>query len=361
MRQPVAFLLVCCAALVLAACSDAKKSRTAAAPAPVTVFSVEAQTLPLTINAVGNVSASSSVAVKSRVMGELMSVHFTEGEEVKQGQLLFTIDKRPFEASLREAEARLARDKAQLVKAQDDLKRSERLVSGGYTSREQYEQAQTDAAALRATVQADQAAVESAALQLAYCTIAAPVSGRAGLVYMDQGNIIKANDDKQLVNIDTMEPVYVYFSVPELYLPAILGRQRAGEVQVMARPQGGEPVQGLLTLVDNTVDVRSGTIRLRATFPNTNRALWPGQFVSVSLEQGVRENALYIPTRCVLNGPRGTYVYVVTKDDKAAVRNVTLGPEVNDGYIVDTGLEAGDRVVADGQVRLAPDVPVKVQ
>lgn len=352
--------VLCLAIVFLAACSDRKGKGSTAPPAPVVVITATAQTIPLTITAVGNVSASSSVAVKSRVMGELMNVHFTEGQEVAQGQLLFTIDKRPFEASLREAEARLNRDRAQLVKAQDDLKRFERLVSGGYTSREQYEQAQTDVATLKATVQADQAAVESAALQLAYCSITAPVAGRAGAVYMDQGNIIKANDEKQLVNIDTMEPVYVVFAVPEMYLPVILAQQKVQPLPVTATPKGGENVQGVLSLIDNTVDIRTGTIRLRATFPNTSRTLWPGQFVSVALEQGERENAIFIPLRCVLNGPTGTYVYTVTPDNKAAVQPVVLGPEYNDGFIVESGLKSGDRVVADGQVRLAPGLAVKI-
>lgn len=323
------------------------------------VIKTEQRDVPLSLSAVGNVTSSISVAVTSRVTGQLLEVHFKEGEDVQEGQLLFTIDKRPFEATLREAEARLARDRAQLQKARDDLKRFERLAAGGYTSREQYEQSLTNAAALQATVKADEAAVDSAALQVDYCSITAPVTGRAGAVLIDKGNIIKANDDnRHLVDIDALEPVHVIFSVPETHLSAVLQPRASSPLTVFAAPRGEAAVRGTLTLVDNSVDTRTGTIRLRATFPNKDRALWPGRFVAVNLELGVRKNAITIPLRCVLNGPQGTYVYVVDKENKAQVRPVTLGPEYRDLLVIENGLEPGDIVVADGQVRLAPGMSV---
>lgn len=334
-----------------------KKRKTS--PAPVVVIKTEQRDVPLSLSAVGNVTSSISVAVTSRVTGQLLEVHFKEGEDVQEGQLLFTIDKRPFEATLREAEARLARDRAQLQKARDDLKRFERLAAGGYTSREQYEQSLTNAAALQATVKADEAAVDSAALQVDYCSITAPVTGRAGAVLIDKGNIIKANDDnRHLVDIDALEPVHVIFSVPETHLSAVLQPRASSPLTVFAAPRGEAAVRGTLTLVDNSVDTRTGTIRLRATFPNKDRALWPGRFVAVNLELGVRKNAITIPLRCVLNGPQGTYVYVVDKENKAQVRPVTLGPEYRDLLVIENGLEPGDIVVADGQVRLAPGMSV---
>jgi multidrug efflux system membrane fusion protein len=317
--------------------------------------------VPRVIRVVGNVAASATVGVKARVTGELVGVHFTEGQDVQEGQPLFTIDQRPFQASLNEAQSRLERDIAQLNKATEDMKRYGKLVSEGYVSREAYDKAVTDAAALRATVRADEAALESARLQLSYCSITAPNSGRAGAIKADRGNMIKANDDAPLLVLDRLQPVYVYFAVPEARLSEILARQRENKLAIQAVPAGGEASSGTLTFVDNAVDVRTGTIRLRGTFTNENRTLWPGQFVQVTLVLGTDRDVVVIPAKAVQSGRNENFVYVVDADDKAQVRHIVTDPEDDGRMIVRDGLARGDRVVLEGQVRLAPGVPVEIR
>lgn len=267
--------------------------------------------VPRLLHVVGNVRASASVGVRPRVAGEIQQVHFTEGQDVQEGQPLITIDPRPFEAALREKRGLLAKSQAQLNKALDDMARYGKLVGGGYVSREAYEQTATQAAALRATVQSDKAAVESAALDLSYCTVVAPISGRVGALNVDRGNMVKSTDAAPVVTIDTLSPIYVSFSVPEAHLPVILDRMGGESVPVTATPAGGQAEQGLLTLVDNSVDTRTGTIRLRGTFENASRRLWPGQFVQVQLPLGMGSSVLTVPSRAVQSGRDESYVYVV--------------------------------------------------
>lgn len=345
----------------LGGCSGSDSGPKGPPPAPVAVTQVQEKDMERTLHVVGNVQASASVAIKTRVTGELQSVHFVEGDQVTAGQKLFTIDPRPFEATLREAKGRLDKDRAQLAKAEDDMRRYGKLVGEGYVSRESYEQAATDAAALRATVQADKGAVENAALQLDYCTITAPIAGRAGEIKSDKGNMIKANDDAAILTIDTLSPIYVSFAVPEAYLSAIVARQREGTVRVSARPAGGEVVSGELTFIANTVDTRTGTIKLRGTFDNTDNNLWPGQFVEVALALGSIPGALVIPSRSVQAGRNESYVYVVDEGSKAQYRKVSVDMESDGLAVISEGLKKGERVVTEGQVRLAPDVSVKVQ
>ena len=353
------FVLFLC--LALAACSDGDGSGRKSAAAPVLLMEVTLSDMPRVLRVVGNVAASATVGVKARVTGELVGVHFTEGQDVQEGQPLFTIDPRPFEAALNEAKSRLERDIAQLNKATEDMKRYGQLVSGGYVSREAYDKAVTDAAALRATVRADEATVESARLQLNYCSITAPISGRAGAIKADRGNMIKANDEAPLLVIDTLQPVYVNFAVPEARLSEILARQRANKLSIQATPTGGESSSGALTFVDNAVDVRTGTIRLRGTFANENRTLWPGQFVQVALTLGTDRGVVVIPAKAVQSGRNENFVYVVGPDDRAQVRPVVMEPEDDGRMIVREGLTAGERIVLEGQVRLAPGMPVEIR
>ena len=357
-RAPALLLAAICAA-ALAACSGDGDAAKGPPPAPVHVAPVTTADMPRVLSAVGNVRASATVGVTPRVTGELLDVRFTEGQEVEAGAPLVVIDPRPFEAALREKKAVLAKSEAQLAKANDDRRRYGKLVGGGYVSREAYEQTATDAAALRATVQADRAAVESAALDLAYCTVTAPIAGRVGALNVDKGNMVKSTDATPIVTIDTLSPIYVAFSVPEAQLPLILERMAEGNVAVTATPTGGEPETGRLTLVDNTVDTRTGTIRLRASFDNPERRLWPGQFVQVKLPLGVAEKAQVVPSRAVQAGRDERYVYVVDGEGRAVYRPVRPLFE-HEGTTVVEGVAPGDRVVVDGQVRLAPGVPVKV-
>lgn len=360
----LAVWLVALCAMGLAACS-ADESRQGPPPAPVHVSPVARADVPRVLEAVGNVRASASVGVTPRVTGEILAVRFTEGQEVAAGQPLIEIDPRPFEAALREKRGQLARSEAQLAKALDDRRRYGKLVGGGYVSREAYEQTATDAAALRATVQSDRAAVESAALDLAYCTVTAPISGRAGALNVDKGNMVKSADATPIVSIDTLSPIYVTFSVPEAHLPAILERMGQGDVPVTATPTGGSAEAGRLTLVDNNVDTRTGTIRLRASFDNAARRLWPGQFVRVSLPLGMERGALVVPTRAVQSGRDGAYIYVADAPGKdgmprAAYRKVRPLFEHQGNTVLEGEVAEGDTVVVDGQVRLAPGLPMRV-
>lgn len=329
-------------------------------PAPVRTATVSRADVPRLLHVVGNVRASASVGVRPRVAGEIQQVHFTEGQDVQEGQPLITIDPRPFAAILREKRGMLAKSQAQLNKALDDMARYGKLVGGGYVSREAYEQTATQAAALRATVQSDKAAEESAALDLAYCTVVAPISGRVGALSVDKGNMVKSSDATPIVTIDTLSPIYVGFSVPEAHLPIILDRMTVESVPVTATPTGAQPEQGVLTLVDNTVDTRTGTIRLRATFENADRHLWPGQFVQVELPLGMGEQVLTVPSRAVQSGRDESYVYVVDKDNHAVYRAVKPLFEHKGISVVEGALAEGEQVVIEGQVRLAPGLPVKV-
>lgn len=329
-------------------------------PAPVRTATVGRADVPRLLHVVGNVRASASVGVRPRVAGEIQQVHFTEGQDVQEGQPLITIDPRPFAAILREKRGMLAKSQAQLNKAQDDMTRYGKLVGGGYVSREAYEQTATQAAALRATVQSDKAAEESAVLDLAYCTVVAPISGRVGALSVDKGNMVKSSDATPIVTIDTLSPIYVGFSVPEAHLPIILDRMTVESVPVTATPTGAQSEQGVLTLVDNTVDTRTGTIRLRATFENSDRHLWPGQFVQVELPLGMGEQVLTVPSRAVQSGRDESYVYVVDKDNHAVYRAVKPLFEHKGISVVEGSLAEGEQVVIEGQVRLAPGLPVKV-
>jgi multidrug efflux system membrane fusion protein len=347
--------------LILAACAGDESGGRKSAVAPVLLTDVTLSDMPRILRVVGNVASSATVGVKARVTGELVGVHFTEGQDVQEGQPLFTIDPRPFQASLNEAVSRLDRDIAQLSKAAEDMKRYGKLVSEGYVSRESYDKAVTDAAALRATVRADEAVVESARLQLSYCSITAPISGRAGAIKADRGNMIKANDDAPLLVIDTLQPVYVNFAVPEARLSEVLARQREHNLAIQATPAGGESASGELTFVDNAVDVRTGTIRLRGTFANETRALWPGQFVQVALRLGTDRDVVVLPAKAVQSGRNENYVYVVGADNKAQVRPIVMDAEDDGQMIVREGLAKGERVVLEGQVRLAPGVMVEIR
>lgn len=352
-------LLLFLLAAVLSACSGGEQAA-GPPPAPVHVEPAARADVPRLLHVVGNVGASATVAVKPRVTGEIQQVLFTEGQDVREGQPLVNIDPRPFEAVLREKRGLLAKSEAQLNKASDDMRRYGRLVGGGYVSREAYEQTATEAAALRATVQSDKAAVESAALDLAYCTITAPISGRVGALNVDKGNMVKDSDDTPIVTIDTLSPIYVNFSVPEAHLPVILERMGQGPVSLAATPTGGTAENGLLTLVENTVDTRTGTIRLRGTFENADRRLWPGQFVQVELPLGMVLQALTVPSRAVQSGREESYVYVADKDNRAVYRKVKVLFEYQGLSVVEGDLAEGDRVVVDGQVRLAPGLAVQV-
>lgn len=345
-------------AVQLGACtqqaSSAAEKKTAGGPAiPVVVASVLKKTVPLRVEAIGNVEPYKTVAVKARVDGQIVKVFFADGQEVKEGQPLFQLDARPFEASLQQAEAALLRDKAQLDRAKTQQERYQDLLHKNFVSPDAYAQFVTNADTAAAAVRASEAALESARLQLEYSTIRAPIGGRTGKIMIQLGNLVKANDTVSLVVINQVAPVYLSFAVPEQYLGQIREYMADGKLPVEARIQGAQSsVLGELAFIDNTVDVGTGTVRLRAIFQNKDRVLWPGQFVTAAVTLREEHDALVVPSRAVQTGPHGSFVFVVKPDLAAEVREVAVERVEGAQSVIAKGLAAGERVVVDGQSRL---------
>jgi membrane fusion protein, multidrug efflux system len=336
----------------------------AAPPAvPVQTAVVERQTIPITVDAVGSVEAFSTVALRSQITGELTSVNFREGDDVQKGQVLFTLDRRPLEAALQQARANLARDTAQAVNAAAQAKRYDDLAARGIATREQVETSHTAATALDATVAADRAAVDNAAVQLQYATIAAPISGRTGALIVHPGNLVRANDQTPLVIINQVSPIYVTFGIPEARLPELKRymAQRTVKVAALAPTDNGPASEGRISFVDNSVDATTGTIKIKGTFANEARHLWPGQFVNVSVTLTTDPHAVVVPTTAVQAGQQGTYVFVVKPDQTVELRNVQVARTAEAESVIKTGLTPGETVVTDGQLRLVPGSRVSIK
>jgi len=349
--------------LFLPACSNDTKQPLKAASVPVTVGTVVRKPVPVQIRAIGNVEAYSTVGIKSQVGGTLMSVHFKEGQDANKGDLLFTIDPRPYEAALKQAEANLAKDNAQLENARVQAKRYADLVKKGYVAQEQYDQIRTNSDALEAAVSADKAAVENAQLQLKYCYIYSPITGRTGSLVSHEGNLIKANADDSMVVINRIQPIYVTFSVPEQKLQEIKKYMESENLKVEAfiSNEDTNPEEGLLTFIDNTVDSATGTIKLKATFPNKDKKLWPGQFVNVKMILSTQFDAIVAPSQAVQTGQQGQYIFVVKDDLTVEQRPVTVDRTINEEAVIATGLKGDEKVVTDGQLRLVPGTKVEIK
>lgn len=329
---------------------------------PVTVGNVVRRTMPVTLRAIGNVEPIETVDVKARIGGALRRIAFTEGDRVAAGDVLFEIDPRPSQAALDQAEAVLARDQALLAKAEADTRRYADLVEKDYVTREQYDQILANAGSLNATVDADRAAVDTARLNLEYCTITAPVSGRTGALNFRVGTLVKANDDRPLVTLNRTQPIHVAFAVPAQLLAAIQRRTRS-EISVVATPPGGggAPVTGRLSFIDNTVDTSTSTVLLKATFDNRDDRLWPGMFVDVTVTLGEEPDRVVCPAAAVQTGQQGTYVFVVDDDKKVELRAVKVNRADDENAVIDEGLEGGETVVTDGQLRLVPGATVEIK
>jgi multidrug efflux system membrane fusion protein len=328
-------------------------------PVPVEVATAAREATPLEIAATGTVESRANVSVRSRIAGEVLRVHFTEGEEVRQGQLLFTIDPRPFQTALAEAQADLARNRVMAENAGREAARYAELVEKDFVTREQHDRAQSTARALEAGLAANEAAVADARLQLEYASVRSPIDGRAGAVLVHPGNNVKASDET-LVVLHQMEPVDVRFPVPQRDLAEVRRRAAVGELQVVAREQGGEARTGRLSFVDNAVDTATGTIQLKASFDNTDRALWPGQLVQVTLRLG-EEDAVVAPEGAVQSGQQGDFVFVVKGDGTVESRPVRVARSIGGRVVIAEGLEGGETVVTDGQLRLVPGAQVVVK
>jgi len=355
-------LLLILSLLFLSSCSKKKEQQMKKPAAPVTVATAIKKSVPVQIRAIGNVEAYSAVLIKARVGGELLNVYFNEGQDVNKGQHLFLIDPQPYEAALSAAQANLARDKALAKKAEDDLARYTELLREQLVSRDKYEQIFANAEAMKAVLKADAAAVENARLQLNYCYIHAPITGRTGSLLVNKGNIIKANDDKPLVIINQIQPIYVSFSVPEKHLSEIKKYISAGRLNVEAYidKEHEKPETGVLTFVDNTVDISTGTIKLKATFANKGKHLWPGQFVDAAMTLTIKPDAIVVPSQAVQTGQQGQFIFIV-KGDAAELRPVTIGVTYEDMTVIEKGVEPGEVVVTDGQMRLMPGAKVEIK
>jgi multidrug efflux system membrane fusion protein len=326
---------------------------------PVVAVRAMRKDVPVEVQAIGRVEPSSSVAVRAQVDGQLARVHFREGENLRRGQLLFTIDARPYEALLHQAEANMARNRAEADNAAVELKRRATLLERGFISENEYDEAATRATALRAAVAADVAAVEAAQLQVQYCTIHSPIDGRVGQILVHEGNIVKRNDSV-LAIINQLQPIDVAFAVPEQVLGDIRSRARMGPLHVEATA-GSTRAGGTLSFVDNTVDPSTGTAMLKAVFPNADESLWPGQFVDVSLTLSVQHDAVVVPFTAVQNGQQGAYVFVVSPENAAEVRAVGVGATVGESVVITEGLDGHELVVTEGQLRLINGAAVAVR
>jgi multidrug efflux system membrane fusion protein len=329
---------------------------------PVTVATVAQQNVPVRIQAIGNVEAYSTVSLKARVDGQIVEVNFKDGMEVKKGAVLFKIDSRPLEATLRQAEANLIRDTAQKDQTRSQERRYQDLLEKNFVSKEAYAQIRTNADSADASALASKAAVENARLQLEYCTIRSPIDGFVGKVMLQMGNMAKANDTNALVVINQVRPIYVNFSVPEQNLPLIRSYMARGPLSVNALPPNSDraAASGTLIFVDNAVDASTGTIKLRGVFANKDNALWPGQYVSASLRLYEQKDALVVPSQSIQNGPAGQYVYVVQSDMTTEIRRIDVGRSDGTDTIITKGLQKGEQVVVKGQLRLTPGAKVTI-
>ncbi|MGA8194774.1 MAG: efflux RND transporter periplasmic adaptor subunit [Acetobacteraceae bacterium] len=339
--------------------SQTARDRNANQPIPVVVSAAEQKDVPIYLDGLGTVQAYNTVTVRAMVDGPLVAVNFVEGQDVKKGDLLAQIDPRTYQAALDQAAGKKAQDEAQLANARLDLTRYQKLVANNYSSAQQADTARAQVAQLEAQVTQDQAQIDTARTQLGYTTIIAPLEGRTGMRQVDAGNIVHAADTTGMVMITQLHPISVMFTLPQQSLPAVANAMRGETPKVLAYVQGaaGSPAgvldTGVLAVLDNQVDPTTGTIKLKATFPNSGERLWPGAFVGVQLQVDTAKNAVVIPSAAVQRGPRGAYIYVIDQNNTASRRNVVVGHEDGQGSIITEGVTPGDKVVIDGTSRLS--------
>jgi multidrug efflux system membrane fusion protein len=348
-------------AALLFAMACGKPARREVPPVPVLAATAERRDIPFTIEANGTVEPLETVAVESQVTGYLLRVGFNEGDEVRPGQVLFEIDPAPYRAALQQAEAVLARDQAQLVAARQDAERYRALAAKEYVTTQQAEQAEATAAAQIATVKADSATAASARINLQKATIRSPIAGKAGALLVRPGNLVRGGSGVPLVTINRIHPILVRFAVPAAQLE-LIRRYRTKPLVVRARPSGGTSESvGTLSFIDNAVDSATGTLLLKGSFENKDGALWPGQFVNASLQLYVEPNALVVPSAAVVTGQQGSYVFVVKPDRTTEIRDIRVARPAGDLTVLAGGLEPGEQVVTEGQLRLTAGAKVSIK
>lgn len=368
MRTRITFLrlfaLLAPVLIALAGCSKQENAAASAPPpaAPVVVATAELRDVPVEVRSIGNVETIETVAIKSQITGQIFSVHFKEGQDVQRGDLLFEIDPRQAKADLAKAESTMAKDVADAKNARVDAERYAKLVAEGVVSKQQYDQFLSTAESKDAAAEADKAAVEFARLQLQYTKIYAPISGRTGNLMVNAGNIVKANETPALVTINQITPIYVSFNIPEQQLPEVKRAMNGGlKVDAASKDDPKNPARGQLTFIDNAVDATTGTIKLKATFANSDRRLWPGQFVDVVLTLGTTANVTVIPSQAIQTGQQGPYVFVVGTDMTADMRLIKVERTFNGLSVITGGVKPGERVVTDGQIRLTKGTKVEIK
>jgi membrane fusion protein, multidrug efflux system len=348
-------------------CAKQQAATNAAGPqhraVPVVVAKAAAKTVPVQVEAIGNVEAYKTVSIKPQVSGPLMKVHFQEGDDVHKGQLLFTIDPRPFQAALAQAEAAFAKDSAVAENDRVSAKRYLDLFQQGVAARQQSDDYASAAQAQDAQVRADQAAIDTAKLNLEYCSIYSPVDGRTGSLQVHEGNLVKGNDVPILVVINQIQPIFVNFAIPEDQLADVKKFHTAGQLRVegLIPNDSGGPEQGTLSFIDNAVDAATGTIHLKAIFANPRRRLWPGQFVNVVLTLASSPNTVVVPSQAITSGQSGNFVFVVKTDNTVESRPVVIGKTFEGDTVVQKGLQPGETVVVDGQLRLSPGASITLK
>jgi multidrug efflux system membrane fusion protein len=332
------------------------------AAVPVHVAVVSTRDVPVYLSGLGSVQATNSVIVRSRVDGQIEKIAFEEGQLVHEGDLLVQIDPAPFKAALDQATAKLAQDEANLEISKKELSRTETLAKQGWATAELRDQRDSAVAQLTAQVKADKAAIESAQVQLNYTTIRSPLTGQAGFRLVDRGNIIQAGDPRGVLTITQIEPISVIFTAPEQQLPNIQEPLRNGPLKVLAYTSDGRTLlgEGKLMLIDNQVDMASGTLRLKASFPNADRRLWPGLSVSTRLLITTLKNVVAVPDIAVQRGPNGLFAYVIDKDGRAEVRHLEVGPITDGVAVIEKGVAAGEQIVTAGHYRLYPQAMVSI-
>jgi len=341
--------------LLCISCSAEKDKPKAKAPVPVKVAQALQKDVPIQVKAIGNIEAFSSVEIKSQVSGQIARIHFREGSDVQKGDLLISIDPAPFQATLSQYEAALVRDQAQAKFAREQATRYQGLLTDGIVTRDQYELLLANAESLAATVVADRAMIRSAKIQLGYCSIRSPISGRTGTLALQQGNLVKSND-LPIVTVSQVSPIYATFSIPEKLL-AQVKRAMAGKelrIEALIPNEPGSAEAGTVSFLDSSVNAATGTIKLKGAFANRSRKLWPGQFADLVMTLGLRKNAVLVPTHAIQNGQQGEFVYVVQPDRKVAMRQVTSAAAAGGDTVIEKGLAPGETVVVDGHLRLTP-------